>query len=215
MNTKFKTTKIALIIAIVIAPTSLMSFSTESRSYEGPSFSLTNANSTINWKGTKRGGSHNGIIEVLNGTIDTDGSSIMGGAFTIDMKSIVCEDLTKEKYNKKLIGHLKSEDFFDVEKFPQAAFKITKVVKKMSAMDGFTANHMISGDLTLKGITKEISFPAKITMDANIVYAKTGNIILDRTNWNVNYQSKKVFANLMDNYINDDMIVSLNLQFDR
>lgn len=215
MNAKFKTTKIALVIAIIIAPFTLMSFSPESRSPEGPAFSLTNAQSTVNWKGTKPGGSHNGIIEVVNGSIDTDGSSIIGGVFTIDMKSIVCEDLTNENYNKKLIGHLKSEDFFHVEEFPEASFKIIKVAKKMSAMEGFSANHMISGNLTLRGITNEISFPANITMDAKMVYAKTGEINLDRTKWNVHNQSKKVFANLMDNYIDDDMIVSLNLQFDR
>lgn len=215
MNTKMKTTKLGIIAIVIALPIALMSFDIKSDTPNGPAFSLSNSASTVNWKGTKPGGEHYGIIEVVNGAIETDGNLVTGGSFTIDMNSIVCKDLTNETYNQKLVGHLKSADFFHTEEFPEAYFTITKVQKQMSAMNGFSANHLVTGDLVIRGEKKEISFPANITMDAGMVYAKTGEIKLDRTEWNVNHQSKKIFSNLKDSYINDEMIVSLDLSFDR
>jgi len=215
MNTKMRTTKFGMIALIIALPVALMSFDMKSESANGPAFSLSSESSTVNWKGMKPGGEHYGIIEVVNGAIETDGSTVTGGSFTIDMNSIICEDLSNETYNQKLVGHLKSADFFHTEEYPEAYFTITKVQKQMSAKDGFSANHLVTGDLTIRGNKKEISFPANIKMDENMVYAKTGEIVLDRTEWDVNYQSKKIFANLKDSYINDEMIVSLDLSFDR
>lgn len=214
MKATMKQGKAVLIAILMVAPLTMTSFTTE-ESPVGPAFALTNEKSTVSWKGMKPGGEHYGVIEVLNGKIDTDGSEVTGGSFTIDMNSIVCQDLTNEGMNSRLVGHLKSEDFFHTEAYPKAFFNITKVTAQISAEEGFTANYMVTGDLTVRGTTREIFFPANITMDENMVYAKTGQIELDRTQWNVNFQSKKIFANLKDSYIDDTMIVSLDLRFDR
>ncbi len=214
-NIRKKFAKLTIILSIILAPLTLMSFELSGENPAGSAFELSSLKSKVNWKGMKPGGEHYGFIEVVSGKIDTDGSIITGGSFTIDMNSIVCEDLTNETYNKKLVGHLLSEDFFHTETYPEAYFNITSVKKQMSAQDGFSANHMVTGDLTIKGIKKEISFPAHISVEGNNVYAKTGEIKLDRTEWNVNYQSKKIFTSLTDNFINDEMLVSLDLQFDK
>lgn len=214
MKANMKQVKAMMLAVLMVAPLTMMSFTTE-ESPVGPAFALTNEKSTVAWKGMKPGGEHYGVIDVVNGKIETDGAKVTGGSFTIDMNSIVCQDLTSEGMNNRLVGHLKSEDFFFTEAYPKAFFNITKVTARQSSEAGFTANYMVTGDLTVRGTTKEISFPAKITMDDNMVYAKTGQIELDRTEWNVNYQSKKIFANLKDSYIDDTMIVSLDLRFDR
>lgn len=182
-------------------------------SSDGTAYKLDSKNSRINWKGTKPGGEHYGYIDVVKGSIETDGKVITGGKFTIDMNSIVNEDLTNESFNKRLVGHLLSEDFFHTEAHPEAYFEITSVKSQRSAKDGFTANYMITGDLTIRGIKKEISFPANINMESGKVTAKTGEIVLDRTEWNVNFQSRKIFANLADSFIHDEMIVTLDLKF--
>ncbi len=214
MNTFMKLTKSMLTGVLLVASLTLMSFA-ESDTPAGPAFSLSNEASTVAWKGMKPGGEHYGVIEVVNGKIDTDGQQVTGGSFTIDMNTIICQDLTNEGMNSRLVGHLKSEDFFHTEAYPKAFFNITKVTPRQSAEEGFSANYVVTGNLTIRGTTNEISFPANITMDERLVYAKTGQIELDRTMWNVNFQSKKIFSNLADRYIDDIMIVSLDLRFDR
>jgi polyisoprenoid-binding protein YceI len=204
----------AVMMAVIFAlPMTMVPMNANAESPDGTVYKLDSENSKINWKGTKPGGEHYGYIDVVKGSMSMDGETISGGTFTIDMNSIVNEDLTNENFNDRLVGHLKSEDFFHTEAYPNAFFSITSVVEQHSATDDFTANHLVTGDLTVRGIKKEISFPAYIEFGDDGVSAKTGEIVLDRTEWNVNYQSKKIFANLADNFIHDDMIVSLNLNF--
>jgi polyisoprenoid-binding protein YceI len=210
MNTKkiFNTVAVTIIFSLVFSASEIHAGSPDKSSFE-----LKSENSKINWKGKKPGGEHYGYIEVVKGALETDGSAIKGGTFTIDLNTIVCEDLTNEGMNNRLVGHLKSEDFFYTEKYPNAYFAITDVVSQASSKDGFTANYKVTGDLTIRGIKNEISFPAKIDMNGNEITAKTGKIELDRTKWNVNFQSKKIFANLTDQFINDEMIITLDLHF--
>jgi polyisoprenoid-binding protein YceI len=214
MKAFMKSTKALIATVLILGSLTMMSFATE-KSPSGPAFSLSNEKSTLSWKGMKPGGEHYGVIEVVDGKIDTDGGQVTGGSFTIDMNTIICQDLTNQGMNNKLVGHLKSKDFFHTEAYPKAFFTITKVSAGQSAEEGFSANYQVTGNLTVRGTTNEISFPAMITMDDNKVYAKTPQIELDRTEWNVNYQSKKIFSNLKDRYIDDTMIVSLDLRFDR
>ncbi len=209
-----KLAKTSFIVLLVMTSMALMSFTTEG-SPAGMAFALSNENSTLAWEGTKPGGAHYGVIDVVSGKIDTDGQQVTGGSFIIDMNSIICQDLASERMNSRLVGHLKSEDFFHTEAYPKAFFNITNVTPRQSEAEGFSANYMVTGNLTIRGNSNEISFPANITMDDRLVYAKTGQIELDRTKWNVNFQSKKIFSNLADRYIDDIMIVSLDLRFDR
>lgn len=175
----------------------------------GPSYTINYSKSTLYWEGAKPGGTHQGTIEIINGAAQTDGNSISGGSFEIDMSTIRNDDIGNEGMRDKLLGHLKSEDFFYVDKYPRAVFEITGV----EAGDG--ASHTITGDLTIRGNTNEISFAADIAMDDEMIHAKTGEIVLDRTKWEVNHMSKSVFAEMKDRFINDEMIVKLDLHFSR
>jgi len=180
---------------------------------KGPAFSLAPA-STLSWEGSKPGGGHNGIVEVVNGNIFTDNGKITGGSFAIDMASIVCYDVKNKGMNQKLVGHLKSEDFFHVEKYPNASFQIFSVAEMSPReMDGINATHMVSGDLKIKDRVQRVSFPAEIKVSGDKVYAKTSEIVLDRTRWEITTMSKSFFAELRDNYVNDEFIVRLDLKF--
>lgn len=189
---------------------SVVSFAGEPK---GPAFSLT-PNSTLSWEGFKAGGGHNGIMEVVHGNIYTDNGEISGGSFTIDMESIVCYDIKNNGMNKRLVDHLKSDDFFHVDKYPYAEFRIFSVAEMAPREIGdITATHMVSGDLKIKETTMRISFPAEISIEGEQVTAKTSGISIDRTRWNVNAMSKSVFAELRDNYVDDEFRVKLDLQF--
>lgn len=147
--------------------------------------------SKIHWLAKKVTGQHEGFISISNGNLSVAKGKVTGGTFTIDMKSIVCTDITDAGYNQKFISHITTGDFFEVEKFPTATFKITKV-----------AGNTITGDLTLHGVTKSISFPATITSAAGKVTA-TAKIPVDRTDFNIKYGSKKFFESIGDKAIDD------------
>jgi polyisoprenoid-binding protein YceI len=107
--------------------------------------------STIGWVGKKVGGQHNGNIQFKSGQVLVKGSQITGGTFVVDMTSIKNVDLTDADYNAKLIGHLKSDDFFAVEKNPTATFVITSIKPLKGDANGNNAT--ITGNLTIKGKT--------------------------------------------------------------
>lgn len=155
--------------------------------------------SKVVWLAKKVTGEHNGTVNISKGSLSVDGNKLVGGNFTIDLKSIVCKDLTDPGYNQKFIGHITSGDFFEVEKFPTANFVITKV-----------AGNQISGNMTIKGITKAITFPAQIAVAGGKVTA-TASITLDRTDYNIKYGSKKFFESIGDKAIYDDFALTVSL----
>ena len=162
--------------------------------------------SFIRWEGSKKvGATHNGTINLKSGELDRSGSKINGGQFVIDMDTIVNEDLTGTGAIT-LENHLKSADFFNVEEYPEGMFEITEIEKVKDD------NYNVTGDLTLKGITESISFPATITEEENDVLRMKGKSVLDRTLWDVRFGSGKFFANLGDALINDNMTVEFDIQ---
>ena len=167
------------------------------------SYKVDAAKSAVKWHAKKVTGEHFGTINLASGALTVDGAKITGGSFEIDMTSIKCTDLTDAGYNAKLITHLKSDDFFSVEKNPKATFKITKA-------EGSGANYTLTGDLTIKGITQSVSFPATVKADANGVSA-TAKITLDRTKWDIRYGSKSFIPNIGDKAIYDDFTLDVTL----
>jgi polyisoprenoid-binding protein YceI len=155
--------------------------------------------SSIVWNAKKVTGEHTGTIGISAGKLVVNKNQITGGNFTIDMKSIVCKDITDPEYNKKFVGHISSGDFFEIEKFPTAQFVITKV-----------AGNQVSGNLTIKGITKAISFPAQIAVNNGKVSAKA-NITIDRTDYDIKFGSKKFFESIGDKAIFDDFSLAVTL----
>jgi polyisoprenoid-binding protein YceI len=155
--------------------------------------------SSIGWLAKKVTGEHNGTVGISAGALNVDGNKLVGGNFTIDLKSIKDLDITDANYNQKFIGHISSGDFFEVEKFPTATFVITKV-----------AGNQVTGNLTVKGITKSITFPAEIAVKGGKVSAKA-NITIDRTDFNIRYGSKKFFESIGDKAIYDDFALTVSL----
>lgn len=159
--------------------------------------------STIAWTGNKLVGSHDGFIDLKEGSLTLKDGNIVSGNFIIDMNSMSNSDLKNENSNKKLIGHLKSDDFFGVASFPTASFKITE----STTFEGKKAN--VTGALTIKGITKEISFDV---VKKNKSY--TGKMEIDRSKYNVKYGSSSFFDSLGDKAIDDIFILDINLFLD-
>ncbi len=161
--------------------------------------------SKIYWKGSMPLNSHHGTLGLKEGNLYINGTQLESGNFIIDMNTIFCEDLKDPKMSEKLIGHLQSPDFFDVGKYPEGRFAITKV--EDFATDSTT--HRINGNLYLKGVEKNISFTAKITKEGEIYKAVAGPFTIDRTQWGVNYKSKNIFKDLQDSFIKDEIEIRL------
>ena len=168
--------------------------------------------SQIGWLGSKPTGQHFGAVNVSSGEIWMEDGQIEGGKFLMDMTSILVEDIKDEEMNQKLTNHLKSTDFFNVEKYPQAEFVITDVadwqggqVEEGESGNMITPTHEITGNLTIKGISKSITFPAIVKMNDKEFSAYTPQFIVDRTDWDIKFKSRKFFDDLKDNFIFDDI----------
>ncbi|MCM2277672.1 MAG: YceI family protein [Oligoflexia bacterium] len=166
--------------------------------------------SSIAWTGKKLAGTHNGLIQLKSGQVEFKKGAPVGGSFEVDMGSITNTDLTDAGYNAKLVGHLKSDDFFGAEKHPVSTFKITGV-KALKAAAG-QPTHEISGDLTIKGKTQPVSFPAVVKMGGGKAEAQA-TVTLDRTRWDLQYNSGKFFdpKALGDKLIDDNFVLDLKL----
>jgi len=161
---------------------------------------VTITESSIIWKGKKViGSSHNGTIDLKEGYFEFENDALVGGHFEIDMTSITNNDL-EGKYRTKLEGHLKSDDFFSVEKHPTASFKINEVKRSDSS-------YSITGDMTIKGITNSVSFD--LIMKGS---TSTANIEIDRSKFDVRYGSGSFFDDLGDKTISDTIELNVTLK---
>lgn len=157
--------------------------------------------SSVAWKAYKVTGSHNGTVDLKNGALVFDEGKLIGGEFTVDMTSLVSTDLEGE-YKGKLEGHLKSDDFFGVEKHPTSTLVFTKVVPNGKN------SYEVTGDLTIKGITKPVTF------DVSIYGSKaTATMKIDRAEYDVRYGSGSFFDNLGDKTIYDEFDLVVDLVF--
>ncbi|MDH6354940.1 polyisoprenoid-binding protein YceI [Dysgonomonas sp. PH5-45] len=164
--------------------------------------------SSIHWKGSKPGGDHYGTIGIKSGKVFVSADNLASGWFIIDMNAIVNQDLTDKKMNEMLVNHLKSADFFDIAQYPQSRFDITKIEP---AATGDTVTHYVNGNLKIKDVTKNIRFGAKITKEGDTYKAVTVPFTIDRTQWNVKYGSKTLFAELKDGIINDNIELQITI----
>ena len=156
--------------------------------------------SVVKWTGKKIGGSHNGEIDVKSGYFEFKNDKIIGGEVVIDMNSIVNKDLDNEEYNQKLVGHLKSDDFFGVERYPTSKFVVTKATKFENGKASVT------GKLTIKEKTEEVTFD--VVKDGDNYSEK---VEVDRSKFDVRYGSNSFFDNLGDKAINDIFTLEISL----
>lgn len=155
--------------------------------------------SSVEWLGKKIGGKHEGNIQVKSGYFEFYNDKIIAGNIVIDMTTIKNTDQEDQGYNQKLIGHLKSDDFFGVSKYPTAKFVVTNSSKFSNG------KATVTGDITIKGKTEPISF--EIVKAGNEYSAK---IDVDRSKFDVRYGSNSFFDNLGDKAIDD--IFTLNIK---
>jgi len=165
--------------------------------------------SSIEWKGFKPTGTHNGTINIDTGVFQFDNGTIQSGTFLIDMNSITNLDMEGDM-KMNLENHLKGTvegkegDFFNVNQFPTGAFEITGV-------EDAGGKIMLSGNLTLKGVKNNITFPVSISTEGESLTITSEPFTIDRTKWDVNYGSKSVFDNLGDKFINDEIELKINV----
>ena len=156
--------------------------------------------STLKWHGKKVTGEHYGNISLKEGWMVMENDRLVGGKFIIDMTTITNTDLADAGYNQKLVGHLKSDDFFGVQKHPEAMLEITK----STAFSNDEA--LVDAMLTIKNITHPISF--KANRDGDFYKAE---IVVDRSKYDVRYGSGSFFDNLGDKMIYDDFTMTVNV----
>jgi polyisoprenoid-binding protein YceI len=172
----------------------------------GATLKVDTLNSNVQWTAYKVTGQHNGVVNIKSGALTYDEKGFFaGGSFEIDMTSIKCLDLQGETAGK-LEGHLKSDDFFGVAKYPTAKFVITKVVPR-----GKPGEYKIIGNLTIKSTTKEIKFDALLQEAAGGKIVATGDIKIDRSDFDVRYGSGSFFEGLGDKTIYDEFDLKVKL----
>jgi polyisoprenoid-binding protein YceI len=180
----------------------------------GNRFEIDAARSEIKWKGFKPVGAHEGVVPVSGGYITVDNGTVTGGEVNIDIANLRVTDLEGEQ-KANLEGHLKGtvagkeEDFFNVQKYPTAKFVLKSATPLQNDPDG---THQVNGDLTIKDITKPITFKANVDMGAvDAIKITSPPFDIDRTEWDIRFMSKKFFENLRDDFVNDNIQIQLSV----
>lgn len=168
--------------------------------------------SKINWIGSKPAGKHNGTVSLSEGNLKADDNGLVGGNIVIDMTSIDVLDLEgqdKKDLENHLMGYSngKEDHFFNATKYPEAKFEIT-------GMETVENQTLLSGNLTLKETSKNITFPVSVSMNDNdnSVVLTSEEVVLDRTEWGIKFMSKSFIENLGDNFVSDEMKISFDLK---
>ena len=190
-----KKTLIAAVFSLLIGGYSF------ANTIDGDKKEVKTSSSTLTWKGYKVTGSHTGTIGIQSGHLEFDGEKLVGGEFVVNMTSLIATDLTGGG-KTKLEGHLKSDDFFGVEKFPTAKLVFTSV--KSAGKNAYE----VTGDLTIKGITKSVTFEVAVFGSK-----ATADLTIDRSQFDVRYGSGSFFDNLGDKTIYDDFKIVADLEF--
>ena len=183
------------ILTLLLAIVTTFSFATKPHT---DNVRVDTKSSTVKWIGSKVASAHEGTINIQKGMLMINHGTLVGGQFSIDMNTIKNTDIESEEYSAKLEGHLKNEDFFNVENYPTATITIITAVK------GVGNAYKIVANLTIKGITHPISFSADVNVNG-INFLATANIKIDRTKWDITYNSGNFFENLGDYLIKDEI----------
>lgn len=163
-------------------------------------FEVNTQASSIEWVGKKVASQHNGHIQLKSGSFELKDDRLVAGEFVVDMTTITNEDLDNENRNQRLVGHLKSDDFFGVEEYPTARFAVTQSSKFSDE------KATLSGNITIKGKTEPITFEVTRT---GMEYS--ARMEIDRSKFDVRFGSDSFFDNLGDNAINDIFVLEIKL----
>ena len=180
----------------------------------GETFQVDTASSWVRFTGHGVGKNHPATMKLSYGQVTATSDKVTGGTFVIDITSMDMEQ-DGDMIDSKLRPHLMSGDFFDAESFGTSKFEITAVKPyerkegEKSLVEG--ANFDISGNLQIKDITKNITFPARVDLDGNRLTAKA-NFDIDRRQWEMNYGNDKTLG---DKFISETVNIELHLEAQR
>ncbi len=186
--------------AVLLSSIALVSF----KGGNAATYKVDSQKSKLVWTGQKVTGDHKGTIPLESGSLIISDKKLTGGSFELNVAGLTVTDIADKDGNAKLVGHLKNDDFFSTDKFPKAKFVITSVAGKGGD------NYDVNGNLTIKGITNPISFPAVVKVNGNTLTA-SGKITVNRTKYDIKFKSASFFENLGDKAIYDDFILDVNL----
>ena len=167
-------------------------------------FQIQKASSTVNWTGKKVLGLHTGSINIASGFIEIIDDTIVGGEILIDMTSIVITDIDDKKTKQEFFEHLLNDDFFSVEKFQTSKL----VINSPSTIENTKSK--IEATLTIKDISHPVNFKATVEIFTNTLHSM-GEIVIDRTMYNIRYGSGKFIDNLGDKLIYDDFVLQFKI----
>lgn len=167
-------------------------------------FQIQKSSSTVNWTGKKVLGLHTGSVNVAGGNIELEDNKINGGEIVVDMTSITITDIENPKTNQDFKDHLLNDDFFAVDKFPTSLLVINEGISPGNNQ------YQLNGVLTIKDISHPVSFPAKVEVFTDTLHS-LGEIVIDRTLYNIRYGSGKFIDNLGDKLIYDDFVLQFKL----
>ena len=184
-----------ILLSLVLSIATLFAFATKPHT---DIIRVNTENSTVKWIGSKVSDSHEGTVNISQGYLGIEHGTLVGGQITIDMTTIQNTDIESEKYREKLNSRLKDKDFFNVKEFETATITIIQAWKGNDNM------YKISADLTIKGITHSISFAADVNVNG-LNYLATAKIKIDRTKWDIKYNSGNFFKDLGDKLILDEI----------
>lgn len=151
---------------------------------------------SVSWNAKKVGGEHHGVVKISNGKLRVENNKIIEGSIEVDMSTIQVNDIRDEEMNAKLVGHLKSEDFFDVENHQYATLDFRSI-------DGSGKNQVLMADMTIKGIRNQVRFDVIIEQNSPSSIKAGAYLTIDRTKYDITYKSKSVDA-LLDEFIYDN-----------
>ena len=171
---------------------------------ETTNFKIVSSNSNVEWTGRKVTGAHNGTIGIKEGNFILNDGKLKDGKIVIDTTSIRILDVTDPATNAQFAGHLASDDFFSIEKFPTAAFEI------LSAKELSDRTFYLEGNLTIKDITHVVGFEAKVENNRNAI-TLSGKLVIDRTKYDIRFRSGNFFKDLGDTLIYNDFELDFNI----
>jgi polyisoprenoid-binding protein YceI len=162
----------------------------------------------VRWVGTTAVKKHNGILKIKDGTFHMKDGRLIGVKTTLDMTSINVEDIKDAGEQKDFNDHMKHADFFNASAFPTGSFEITDNLNNNATPD---YPNVIIGNLTLKGIAKEVRIPVKAVVEGTKLKITTPGFAINRTDWGINYSSG-IIGTAKDKLIDDYILLNIELE---
>jgi polyisoprenoid-binding protein YceI len=169
-------------------------------------YSIDPDTSVVTWKGTAIGKEHVGDVRIKDGTIMVQDRSVSDGSIVVEMTSISDHDLDSV-LQEQLVQHLKSDDFFAVETYPEATLRFTDVMPT-----SYAGVYTVTADLTIRDVTHPISFDLIIRPDGDGAMIATADVVIDRTQWGITFGSERFAEAIGATIIDDEIFVHMQLR---